>query len=42
MVCFKTNLAESSKKDCGSKRAVFPMMKMMMMMMINVTKSFVV
>jgi hypothetical protein len=27
------NLAESSKKGYGSKRAVFPMMMMMMMMM---------
>jgi hypothetical protein len=34
MVFFKTNLAESSKEDCGSKRAALPIMMMMMMMMM--------
>jgi hypothetical protein len=29
-----SNLAESSKEGCGSKRAVFPMMIMMIMMNI--------
>jgi hypothetical protein len=34
IVCFKTNLAEASKEDYGTKRAVFQMIMMMMMIQI--------